>query len=379
MIERILKEQIGRIRQSILLLGPRQTGKTTLLKALAPDLTVNLADERQYQDFLTDPGRLFDQIERQNPRTVFVDEIQRFPSLLNSIQVLIDEKKLRFLITGSSARKLKRGGANLLPGRIINKEIFPLTARELNYQIDTPKILKWGFLPGILTEDDEDIKRSILESYSANYLKEEIQQEALTRNLQGFTRFLSALLEYVGLPVDYSKISQKYKLNRFAVHRFFEIIEETMVGHRIFSYSGFAGADVVKHPKFYFFDNGVMNGLARDFDVSGSLRGVITETIIYNQLRAALRYREIPAEISFFRTRGGAEVDFVISGKKDMWAIEVKSNDHLSSTDVKGLRNFQQHAGKRCECLLFHFGKKEVKIDGIWCQPWAKGFKDLGW
>ncbi|OQW51023.1 MAG: hypothetical protein A4S09_10850 [Proteobacteria bacterium SG_bin7] len=377
MIERILNHQIANNKKSLLLLGPRQIGKTTLLRNFKSDLTINLAREREYQDHLSSPSLIEDLVERSKARTVFVDEIQRLPSMLNTIQALIDEKRLRFFITGSSARKLKRGQANLLPGRVINKRLFPLTVNELGYDIDAQDAIQWGFLPGIVTTEDKDIRQDILSSYVSNYLKEEIQQEALTRNIAGYSRFLQALPEWNGKVLDYSKLATKNKLNRFAVHRFFEIFEDTLLGERIFSSEHFKEVPSVKHPKFYFFDVGVMNGILNIFKPSGDYLGAVCETIIFNQLNAALAYKNKRYDIKYFRTHSGIEVDFILTLENKIFAIEVKANERLGVDDVKGLRYVRKLDSKVVPYLL-HFGKRTFKIENIWCMNWLEGLREIG-
>lgn len=374
MIKRILDPQISKTPKSVLLLGPRQTGKTTLLKSLKPDLIINLAREREFQEHLTNPGLIEDLMELKKPKLVFVDEIQRIPSLLNTIQALIDDTATRFLITGSSARKLKRGHSNLLPGRIVNRVLFPLTVRELDYKVNGWQALRYGFLPGIVSEEDDSIKEDILSSYVSNYLKEEIQQEALTRNLTGYSVFIHCLTEWVGRELDYSKIATKNKLNRFSVHRFFEILEDTLLGQRISSWTFDENLKSVKHPKFYFFDNGVMNGIHRQFEPTSFELGLCCETIIYNQILALLSYTNKPFNISYFRTHSGVEVDFIVEFGKSLLAIEVKATDKLGADDVRHLKWLKEKHSK-LEVVLLHFGKKNFKVDGVWCLNWLEGLK----
>src|SRR5512139_1207166 len=187
-IQRNIQPKLATARKSYLLLGPRQTGKSTLIRSLKPELEINLADEETYVEFLRNPGLLKQRI--RNAKTVFIDEIQRIPSLLNTVQYLLDQgRPPRFLLTGSSARKLKYGQANLLPGRIFTYQLGPLSLSELGSQFDLRKALRKGLLPGIYLEKDHETWTKLLRSYAATYLKEEIQAEALTRNLEGFSRF----------------------------------------------------------------------------------------------------------------------------------------------------------------------------------------------
>lgn len=376
MIERILSKQIKDSKKSVLLLGPRQTGKTTLLQAMQPDLQINLAKEREFQTHLNDPGYIEDLVELEKPKTVLVDEVQRLPSILNTIQALIDEKKIQFYLTGSSARKLKRGHANLLPGRLVNKRCFPLTIQELSNSFGDTELLKFGFLPGIVTNSNVTEKKEVLLSYVANYLREEIQQESLTRNLQGYSKFIHNLPEHSGKLLDYSKMSLKNKLNRFAVHRFFEILEDTLIGQRIYSSDILDHLIKSKHPKFYFFDHGIFNALIGNFNPRLDQLGICHETIIYNQLTAQLTYAGIDHSLTYFRTHSGIEVDFILKIPDETYAIEVKSTDRLTTDDVKHLK-WLHNEDKKIKPLLIHFGEKNFKVDQIWCLNWKRALEDF--
>lgn len=197
MIARRLGPVLAAGTKSLLLLGPRQTGKSTLMQGLAPDLAVNLFHEPTFLEFARNPLELEERLAAvaptRRPARIFIDEIQRLPSLLNTIQVLLDEsaKRYRFLLTGSSARKLRRGNANLLPGRVHTYHLGPITAGELGYRIDTRAALAVGTLPGILSETSRPDQEKTLRSYGATYLKEEVQAESLSRNLEGFARFIT--------------------------------------------------------------------------------------------------------------------------------------------------------------------------------------------
>ena len=377
MIERIQTKDFGIAQKSLLILGPRQVGKTTLIRGLKPDLEINLAKESVYADHVAEPRLLEDLIERGQPKTVFIDEIQRIPSLLNTVQSLLDEdRKLKFYLSGSSARKLKRGSANLLPGRVLNKQVFPISLLELGNNIQPEHFIKYGFLPALVEEKDESLSKEILMSYSANYLREEIQQEALTRNISGYSRFLKGLAPQTGIPLDYSKLGQRLKLPRMGVPRFFEILEDTLLGMRIYTTDQFEDSDQIKHPKFYFFDNGVLNGIERNFDPRGPRRGVLCETIVLNQLMAIATLKKKTVDISYYRTRAGTEVDFIVKLDGAIWALEVKSSDQIIAKDLAGLLSLSKRT-KKVKRQLLHFGKKSFKIEGIWCIPWAEGLLEI--
>jgi len=270
MVPRIISQEISQSKKSILLLGPRQVGKSTLIKSLSPDLEINLADELEFLKYASRPEAFKELIENTDARSIYVDEIQRIPKLLNTIQFLIDRnKKLKFFLTGSSARKLRRNDANLLPGRLINFKLGSLIAQELNYQLDTKKSLEYGTLPEIYLNDSQKMNMQLLRSYSASYLKEEIKAESMVRNLDSFARFFAETTLHVAEFVDYSKLAKRSKISRHAIPRYFEILEDTLIGYRVYPYGDVPqGIDLIKHPKFYFFDNGVYNGLIANFAAS---------------------------------------------------------------------------------------------------------------
>ena len=254
-IKRNILNIIKNSKKSILLLGPRQTGKSTLLRGLAPDLVIDLADEREYLRFARNPDEVFQRLEASKPRIVFIDEVQRIPSLLNSIQSIIDtNRNIRFLLSGSSARKLARGQANLLPGRVIALRMGPLIASELEYQMNQTQALGTGTLPGIFLDDSEMERLAVLDSYAATYVKEEVQAEALTRNLEGFSRFLFVAASRATDFLDYTKLANTSSISRQSAIRFFEILEETLIAHRCEPFTKSGKRRLIQHPRYFFFD-----------------------------------------------------------------------------------------------------------------------------
>lgn len=365
--------------KSVLLIGPRQVGKSTLIKSFKPKLTLNLAEEDVFIDATSDPSFLKKQIETHAPPSVFVDEVQRFPRMLNSIQAIIDQNpKIRFFITGSSARKLRRGKANLLPGRVYSYQLGPFVASELDYKMDQEKILKFGGLPEAYLSDSESASKKLLRSYSGTYLKEEIQAEALVRNIDQFSRFLQGVVNVSGHFVDFTKLSQKIKVPRLAVPRFFEILEDSLIGERIYPCKELIEiADLVKHPKFYLFDTGVYNALQNNFELSNDRIGVLAEHLVLNQIRHSSWAFDQPIEISTFRTRGGLEVDFVLKIEQKHFGIEIKSSENISSHDVEPCLKLKKYLPK-AQVYVFHLGKNKIKINGVWCLPWQEGLHELG-
>lgn len=378
MYNRISQNDIVTTRKSVLLLGPRQVGKSTLMRSLEPNLTIDLSDELEYLNHSSDPGLLKNLIESNKPSTVFIDEIQRLPQMLNTIQSIIDrDKKIKFYLTGSSARKLKRGGANLLPGRMINFHMGPLIAGECDYGMNTRKALEFGTLPEIYSSEDQKENARILKSYSANYIKEEIKAEALVRNLESFTRFFQEAQRHVGNFVDYTKMAKHAKISRHAVPRYFEILEDTLVGHRVFSFP--CELELIKHPRFYFFDNGVYNGLLQNFTASQDRAGVLAEQLVYGQLLHSSWARDVEIKISSFRTREGIEVDFVFELNDEIIGIEVKSTDKLIQDDFIGL-NFLKASfpGRKVKLFIFHMATRREKRGDVEIIPWQEGLKTLG-
>lgn len=383
MIDRIITPLIKKSPKSILLLGPRQVGKTTLVKSLKPQITVQLADESEFFSFTSNPSELRTRLEsyRGGSRpSIFIDEIQRLPGLLNTVQSLIDEdKSLKFYLSGSSARKLKRGGANLLPGRVLNFYLGPLVAAELEYEMDTKHALSFGSLPEAYTQKDDALRRHLLKTYVVNYISEEIKAEALVRKIDAFSRFTATAIEYAGLFVDYSKLGKKAKISRHAVDRFFEIFEDTMIGRRLWPHGpSLDSADLVKHPKFYLFDNGVYNAVMGNFTASEDRCGVLSEQLVFNQIIFSAWSRLRDVEVSTFRTRAGLEVDFIVTLEKDVFPVEVKTSSQLYSHDVDALRKIKSYLPRSQPGMVFHLGKESKKVDGFWCHPWQRGLREMG-
>jgi predicted AAA+ superfamily ATPase len=317
-------------------------------------------------------------LEAKNAQTCFFVEVQRIPQMLDTIQSPIDENpKLKFYLTGSSARELRRGGASLLPGRVINYNLGALTLAALNYAFRVED-LKFGFLPGIYSETDESVKKSTLLAYSANYLNEEVKAEALVRDLPAFSRFLGAATDYVGQFVDYSKMSKKTKVPRHQIPRFFEILEDTLIGYRVMPCPDFIDRfDLIKHPKFYLFDVGVYNGLRRTFVTPSERLGVLTEQVVFQQLLHSAWAKSKRIDIYSLRTRGGAEVDFLADIDGERVGIEVNFSDNLIDDDVRHLNHFKK-LEKSANFYLLHFGKESFKRNGLWCLPAGEGFKGIG-
>jgi len=342
MVDRLLAKTLADATKSFLVLGPRQTGKSTLIQSLAPDLEINLARESEFLTFSTNPGELEQRLDASAATTVFIDEVQRLPSLLNTVQALIDDAKRagearRFFLTGSSARKLRRGQANLLPGRLLTYSLGPLASVELEGGVDVGRALRFGTLPEPYLERDEHVAAKLLASYAGTYLKEEVQAEALARNLQGFSRFLSVAAASSGQLLDFSKLAQRARVSRTSTMRYFELLEDTLLASRIAPYPDAGGAELVKHPRYFFFDVGVWNGLLANFVASVDRIGSLFEHLVVSQLQATAAAYDAHQEIFTFRTRGGLDVDFIVRAAGVTWAIEAKATSNVTDRDAAGL------------------------------------------
>jgi predicted AAA+ superfamily ATPase len=383
MIERALGPTLARAKRSFLLLGPRQTGKSTLVSALKPHLSINLAHEATYLEFARNPRELEERLaaslgERQ--QTIFIDEVQRLPSLLNTIQTLLDASppRYRFFLTGSSARKLRRGNANLLPGRIFTYQLGPIVSREMDYKLDTAQALSHGTLPGILVESDRYVKEKILSSYAATYLKEEVQAEALTRNMEGFARFLSVCAEYAGRFLDLAKLAADAQIARQSAVRYFEILEDCLIVQRLSPFAKSARRRLVQHPRYYFFDAGVLNGLLGNFGISPDRIGNLFEHLVFSQIAHSASALDKRIDLSSYRTEHGAEVDFIVTSNGDTFAIESKASRNVGKNDLRGLDSFAEYYGKPHRAMLFYLGTQRRKIGRVEIFPWQEGLEEIG-
>lgn len=368
MITREALSLLETAKKSILLLGPRQTGKSTLIRSLKPDLEINLSDEETFVRFLRDPGLLKDTV--RDKKRIFIDEVQRIPSLLNTVQYLLDkDKSLKFYLTGSSARKLKRGQANLLPGRVLTYSLGPLTPFELGEGFDVKLALSRGLLPEAYLEEDQGLSRKLLRSYSATYLREEVQAEALTRNLEGFSRFFEVVASRSGDFMDFSKFSSQAMIERTSAKRYFEILVDTLILHPVEAFSKSARRRLVQHPRYYFFDVGVLNGCLGNFDASADRIGNLFEHLVLQCLWSIAHSNDIDLRISVYRTEAGAEVDFIIEKGGEVTALEVKATKNIGVRDVSGLESFRQFYKKPHRSMIAYLGKDALRRDHVEILP----------
>lgn len=380
MISRLLAAALKTSKKSILLLGPRQTGKSTLIAGLGPDVCVNLAHEPTFLAFLRNPAELEERLGAlDRPASVFIDEVQRLPGLLNTVQALLDRspRLYKFYLTGSSARKLRRGQANLLPGRVHAYSLGPLCCGELGWSLDVAKALAFGTLPGIWTEEDARVREKTLRSYASTYLKEEVQAENLARNLEGFTRFLFAAAEWSGRFLDLAKLSSAAQIPRQTAVRFFEVLEDCLVVRRADPFGKSPLRRLVQHPRFFFFDGGVLNGLLGNFSVSADRVGGAFEHLVFNQIVNEAAARDQDIRLTTYRTEHGAEVDLVLERGGELWALELKASKGVRPEELGGLRSFRDYVGKKHNAWVLYLGDVRRRLGGVEVWPWQQALRAI--
>ena len=306
--------------------------------------------------------------------------MQRLPSLLNTVQALLDSAphRYKFFLTGSSARKLRRGQANLLPGRIFTYHLGPVVSREMDYRLDTHEALAHGTLPGILFEPDLKTKEKTLSSYAATYLKEEVQAEALTRNLEGFARFLTVCAEYAGQFLDLSKLAADAQIARQTAVRYFEVLEDCLIVHRLAPFAKSPRRRLVQHPRYYFFDPGVLNGLLGNFHLSADRMGNLFEHLICSQILSSTAALDQTINLYAYRTEHGAEVDFIIKVNREIIAVETKASRNIGPRDLRGFTSFADYYAGRHRAVVLYLGSEHRKIDAVEIFPWQEGLRALG-
>ncbi len=326
--------------KSFFLFGPRGTGKTTWVKTSFPQgLYLDLLEAELFNDLVANPQRLENFIPKNFKQWIIIDEIQRVPELLNEVHRLIEKDHFKFVLTGSSARKLKRKGPNLLAGRALTYFMHPLTVGELTLDFDLDHSLNYGQLPSAYQEADP---KKYLESYVSTYLQEEIQQEGLTRNLGAFTRFLETASFSQGSILNISEIAREAAIERKVVENYFSILEDLLIGYRLPVFAKKAKRRMIFHPKFYFFDVGVYRTLrpTGPLDMPEMIEGMAFETLFFQELLAVNDYYDLGYRLFYYRTAAGSEVDFVAYGKKGIWAFEVKRTRKVKASMLRGLKIF---------------------------------------
>lgn len=363
-------------KKSFFLFGPRGTGKTTFVKARFPDAVyLDLLDAELFNDLLASPRRLGDFIPRDRAGFVVVDEIQRIPELLNEVHRLIERERRRFVLTGSSARKLRRGGVNLLAGRALSLRLHPFAAVELGDDFDLARALSFGQLPSVPGEEDP---KAYLESYVRTYLEEEIRSEGLTRNLGAFSRFLEAASFSQGAVLNVASVARECGVQRKVVEGYFDILDDLLIAHRLPVFTKRARRRLVAHPKFYFFDVGLYRTLRPKgpLDLPGEIDGAAFETLFLQELRAVNDSLGFGYDLSYWRTSNGAEVDFVLHGERGFFAIEVKRTGRARGADLAGLKAFRRDYPE-ARAMLVYGGERPMRDGEIEIRPIERTLREL--
>jgi predicted AAA+ superfamily ATPase len=340
------------ISNSFFLFGPRQTGKTTLIESFITGRrvwTVNLLDRTVFHRYLASPGQFYVEAKRkiidEQVEVVFIDEVQKIPALLDEVQRLMHEHATVFILSGSSARKLKREGANLLGGRAVSRNLFPLTQRELGERAALDELLRFGSLPSIILRPSTDERIDLLTAYVTTYLSEEIQQESLVRNLPGFLHFLEVAAQQSGELLNFSNVAREAQLQPRTVQSYYDILVDTLIGIKLQAYSKSVRRRLRSTPKFYLFDLGVLNALDRQLRSSpdATRRGRLFEHLIVLETDRMLRYLSVDGRIFFWRTKDDQEVDLLIENRGELIAaVEVKSSSVITPQYFSGLRAFAE-------------------------------------
>ena len=367
-------------RETFFLWGARQTGKSTLLKQRYQEARwLDLLKTDVFRRYAVNPERLRQEIEAEGPqpsRQIVIDEVQKVPALLDEVHWLMENRGLHFALCGSSARKVRRGAANLLGGRALRYEMHGLTAGELGGAFDLTRMLNHGYLPRMYQSTRP---ARLLDSYIADYLKEEVAAEGLVRNLPAFAGFLEAAALCDGKLVNFSNIANDCAVSSHTARAYFGILEDSLLGRWLPAYRKRRKRRLIQAPKFYFADVGVANRLARRGDLApgSEMYGKAFENWVFHELSACRSYLEWDLDMSYWRLAGGTEVDFVLGDMR--LAVEAKASARITSNHLKGLRRLaEEHplVGRRIAVCLEPRPRRTD--DGIDILP-AQAFVESLW
>ena len=366
--------------ETFFLWGPRQTGKTTLLReAYGDGFWVDLLRSEEFRRYSARPEALREELAALSATAglqVVIDEVQKVPSLLDEVHWLIENRGIHFALCGSSARKVRRGSANLLGGRAFRYELFGLTARELGGELDLDRLLNHGYLPRIYGAGQAG---RMLDAYVGDYLKEEVAAEGLVRSLPTFSNFLDIAALSDGQMVNFSNVARECGVSSHTAKSYFEILEDTLLGRWVPAYRERPKRRTVQAPKFYFSDVGVVNRLARRGQIQAGSEdfGRAFENWVHHELSAFLSYSGARADLSYWRLTTGSEVDFVVGNMR--LALEVKSATQVVSHHLKGLRDLAvEYPDVARRVVVCRESRRRVTEDGIEILP-VEDFVDRLW
>jgi len=357
-------------KQSYFLFGPRGTGKSTWLKMEYPKaLWIDLLNLEVLRFYLAGPERLREVVQPlPNGSTIVIDEVQKAPDLLSEVHWLIEQQKgWQFVLTGSSSRKLKRAGVDLLAGRALLKHMSPFFAGELKDRFDLKKALEIGMVPLIVqSETPEDV----LQTYAGIYLKEEVYAESLVRKIDDFARFLEVISFSHASQINLSNIARECEISRKTIENYLQILHDLLLSFTIPCFTNRAQRALSHHPKLYIFDAGVFRSLRpRSLKDQGSeIQGSALEGLVAQHINAWIQNQTSNYQFCFWRTRSGLEVDFIIFGPGGFWAIEVKNSAKIHPQDLRGLSEFKKDYPE-CTPILLHRGVNRLIKNEIYCIP----------
>jgi len=339
--------------RSFFLFGPRSTGKTTWVQNEFPSaLLIDLLKASNFTRLTAQPDRLERMIPEGFSDWIIIDEIQKIPALLDEVHRLIESRKLKFILTGSSPRKLRRGGVNLLGGRALTLRMYPLTAAELKSDFDLKRALEHGLIPLAYTAEDP---QDFLQSYIQVYLQEEIAQEGLIRNIGSFTRFLETASFSQGSILNVSTVARDCAVARKTVEGYFDILNDLQIAYRLPLFQKRAKRKTHAHPKFYFFDAGLFRALRPlgPLEEEGGTIGPALETLVLQELIALTSYLRKRYQIQYWRSANNMEVDFIIYGEKTFFAVEATKASRVREDDTAALKAFLKEYPKAIALLLY--------------------------
>ncbi|QQR80974.1 MAG: ATP-binding protein [Deltaproteobacteria bacterium] len=368
---------------SILLLGPRGVGKSTWIQQNFPKVpTYDLLNSREAISLLGHPDRLYDETKTLPTGSwVVIDEVQKVPALMDEVHRLIEKHKLNFILSGSSARKLKKGSANLLAGRAIFSPLFPLVSHEVGATIQLQKVCSYGMLPKAYLAESPQEAQDYLDTYVNAYLQEEIKGEALTRNLAGFARFLEIAARQNAQITNISNISKDAMVARLTVQGYFEILCDTMLGSWLQPWKLRSGNKQVLSPKFYFFDSGVARAMTGRlaYPPTPDELGFLFETYIFHEVKTYLSYSRLKYNLYYWRSYDDVEVDLICETKKGFVAIEIKSTDRWEKRFHMGFARLKADMkSKLTECYGVFTGDRASSLENIKILPFNQFLKNFG-
>lgn len=362
--------------ESFFLFGPRGTGKTTWVRRTFPRAVyIDLLEAELYTQLMANPQRLESLVPSGHRDWVVIDEIQRIPDLLPEVHRLIEIHGYKFALTGSSARKLRRGGVNLLGGRARTLAMHPFSASELGRDFNLEHSLRFGQLPTVYSDPEPD---KYLASYVKTYLEEEVRQEGLTRSLGAFTRFLEAASFSQGAVLNISEVARECAVERKVVENYFGILEDLLIGYRLPVFSKRAKRRLVAHPKFYYFDAGVYRTLRPKgpLDLPEEIDGAACETLLFQELLTINDALDLGYKVFYWRSASHQEVDFILYGAKGIFAFEVKRTARVAGILMRGLRAFLKDY-PMAKAYFLYGGRRRLREGPIDIVPIPTALQEL--